>query len=196
MFDAEYRLTSALKFSLIANPQTCRPQQEEDLGMKMGKKLVMFGIMGSVAVSGTAQAACWTPAEVDAAKIRDLQSRLMVSALRCEKSEHNLLPEYNRFVRNKKPMLQMGNDVLRAHFAKGKTKQQALEDYDRYAVSLANSYGAGSGGLSECEGMKHLARSAADSENNLSSLINVTKLSILSPHLPDGRCGIVLASSN
>lgn len=163
--------------------------------MSKFSKIILAGLIGSVALTGTAQAACWTPAAVDAAHVRDLQSRLMVAALRCARSEHDVLPHYNRFVRDKKPLLKLGNGVLRGHFAKGRNKKQAMQQYDRYAVSLANKYGAGSGDLSECKGMKELASSAADSDGNLSSLVSISQYHGLSPSLPGGRCGIVIASS-
>jgi len=159
------------------------------------KKLILAGVIGSVALTGNAQAACWTPAAVDAAKVRDLQSRLMVAALRCQKSKYNLLSDYNHFVRSKKPLLVGGNRLLRSHFAKGKNKKQAMRAYDRYAVSLANQYGAGSGDLSECKGMKKLAQSAANSDPQSSSLVKIATLNALSPALPGGRCGIAIASN-
>ncbi len=164
--------------------------------MKLKKQWVGAMVVASVALSGTAQAACWTPAEADAAAVRDLQSRLMVAALRCARSEHDLLADYNRFVGSKKPLLQMGNRVLKAHFAKGKNKRQAQKAYDRYAVSLANRYGAGSGDLSECAGMKRLAKLAANSKANQASLVELASMHQLEPVLPNGRCGIVLASAD
>lgn len=163
--------------------------------MKKIGKLILASAIASVAFSASAQAACWTPSAVEAAHVRDLQSRLMVAALRCAKSNHDVLPHYNRFVSGKKPLLMLGNGILRSHFAKGRTKNQAVKQYDRYAVSLANKYGAGSGDLSECETMKNFAMAAADSEHNLSSLVRVAQLHGLSPTLPGGRCGIVMASS-
>lgn len=162
--------------------------------MNRVRKMVMAAALGSVALSGTAQAACWTPAEVDAAKVRDLQSRMMVAALRCTKSNHDLLPEYNRFVREKRSLLKLGNGVLRSHFAKGRNSKQALRAYDRYAVSLANRYGAGSGDLSECKHMKVLVTAAVQSDSRLTSLVNIAQQHALSPELPGGRCGIVMAS--
>ncbi|WP_108810103.1 hypothetical protein [Sphingorhabdus sp. Alg231-15] len=159
------------------------------------KKLMLVGIIGSVTLAGSAQAACWAPAAVDAAHVRDLQSRLMVAALRCAKSEHDVLPHYNRFVRDKKPLLKLGNGILRGHFAQGRNKRQAIKHYDRYAVSLANKYGAGSGDLSECKAMKDLANSAADTDSNITSLVNISQFHGLTPNLPGGRCGIIIAST-
>jgi len=158
------------------------------------KKMVAAIALGSVAMTGSVQAACWTPAEVDAAAVRDLQSRLMVAALRCENSEHSLLADYNRFIRENRPLLRMGNQVLKSHFAKGNTRKQAIKKYDRYAVSLANSYGAGSGDLSECKSMQILARTAANSNGQQNSLVKLARDYSLNPVLPNGRCGIVLAS--
>lgn len=162
--------------------------------MSKFNKLLLVGVIGTLALTGTAQAVCWTSAAVDAAHVRDLQSRLMVAALRCEKSEHDVLPHYNRFVLVKKLLLKLGNGVLRGHFAKGRNKKQAMRQYDRYAVSLANKYGTGSGDLSGCYGMKKLANAAADSDGNLSSLVKIPQFHGLSPSLPDGRCGIIIAS--
>ena len=159
------------------------------------KRVILAGVIGSLGISGTAQAACWTPAEADAAKVRDLQSRMMVAALRCGKSNHDLLSHYNNFVRSKRPLLAANNDLLKGHFAKGKTKRKALHHYDRYATSLANRYGAGSGDLTECKSMKRLAQTAAGSDDKHSSLVKIAHHQGLSPALPGGRCGIVLASN-
>ena len=164
--------------------------------MTKSKTLALAMAVGSLAVSGPVQAACWTPAAADAAAVRDLQSRLMVAALRCVKSDHDLLPDYNRFVRTHKPLLKMGNHVLKSHFAKGTTKKNAQRKYDRYAVSLANKYGAGSGDLSECSSMKKLAGLTLDSGGQQAKLVKLAQDHALSPNLPHGRCGIVLASKD
>lgn len=159
------------------------------------KNILMTAIIGSVGISGSAQAACWTPAEADAAVVRNLQSRLMVAALRCGRSEHNLLADYNKFVKSKKPLLRMGNNVLRSHFSKGKSKNQGMKAYDRFAVSMANVYGAGTGDLSGCQEMQELTQSAANSDGSVKTLVSLAQSHALSPDLPGGRCGIVLASN-
>lgn len=159
----------------------------------IGKKILAFAV-GCVALTSTAQAACWTPAEADAATVRELQSRMMVAALRCSKSDHDVLMQYNRFVGSKKPLLKMGNNVLRSHFAKGKDRKQAMKAYDKFAVTLANKYGAGTGDLSECESMHNLARTSANSADEHHALVSIANQYGISPRLPGGRCGIVIAS--
>lgn len=159
----------------------------------IGKKILAMAV-GCLAVTSTAQAACWTPAEADAATVRELQSRMMVAALRCANSGHDVLHQYNRFVGSKKPMLKMGNNVLRSHFAKGKNRKQAMRAYDKFAVTLANKYGAGTGDLSECESMHNLARTSANSDGAHHELVAIANRHGISPTLPGGRCGIVIAS--
>ncbi|GAB5489536.1 MAG: hypothetical protein Pars2KO_31060 [Parasphingorhabdus sp.] len=88
----------------------------------------------------------------------------------------------------------MGNDVLRSHFAKGNDGKQAMKAYDRFAVTLANKYGAGSGDLSECESMHNLARMSANSKDEHYTLVRIATRHGISPNLPGGRCGIVIAS--
>ncbi len=61
-------------------------------------------------------------------------------------------------------------------------------------MALANRYGAGSGDLSECEGMEELAFSAASSEPSRAALVRIAQENGLEPILPGGRCGIVIAS--
>lgn len=160
----------------------------------MIKRKILAMAVGCLTITSTAQAACWTPAEADAATVRDLQSRMMVAALRCSSSKHDVLYEYNRFVGSKKPLLRMGNNVLRSHFAKGKNRKQAMKAYDSFAVTLANKYGAGTGDLSECETMHNLARTSANSVDEHHALVSIANRYGISPKLPGGRCGIVIAS--
>lgn len=163
--------------------------------MKNLRTIAVLGISISMAVSGPAQAKCWTPAEVDSASVRDLQSRLMVAALRCGKSNHDLLPDYNQFVKSKRHLISSSNTVLKKFFAHGRSGKAAMREYDRYAVKLANRYGAGSGDLSECQAMKSLAQSAASSSGHIASLVELANQQATDPHLPGGRCGIEIAAN-
>ena len=159
---------------------------------KLGK-LIAVATLGSLTLAGAAQAACWSPIEVEAATMRELQSRLMVASLRCAKSDHDVLPHYNAFVRSKRHLLISGNDTLKAYFGKHHGHKAGVREYDRFAVSLANRYGAGSGDLSECESMKELAFTAATSEPSQAALVRIARENALEPRLPGGRCGIIIA---
>ena len=140
-----------------------------------------------------ASGACWTQADVSAAKVRQLQTKLMVAALRCRASGVDILASYNRFIRAKRGEITAANDRLKAHF-RAAHPSTGERDYDRYTTSLANHYGGARTNDSSCAEAEDLARSAA----SRSSLIETAAHDVSSPKLPSGRCSgrdpVLLAS--
>jgi hypothetical protein len=135
----------------------------------------------------SAQAACWSETAVNAAKVRDMETMLMVSALRCRVADASILGAYNNFVRTSRPALTQVNNTLRTQFA----SQGGLNAYDRYVTSIANRYGAGAEGLS-CTDMASIL-SAARAEGG--SLVGLTRLADdagVEPVLTGGRCKVAL----
>jgi hypothetical protein len=120
-------------------------------------------------VSTTASAAsCWTQADVSAAKVREMQTRLMVATLRCRASGVNILASYNNFMAAAKPSIIAANDQLKAHFAaSGPVAGQ--RDYDRYTTSLANAYGAADTGPESCAEAANLAAEATAARGDLAA---------------------------
>jgi hypothetical protein len=94
----------------------------------------------SAMLASSANAACWTDAAYQAAQVRELDTMLMVQALRCRKTSATFLGEYNRFVQVSRPALLRANAELKAHFG-------GLNAYDNYMTTVANRYGAGTGDL-------------------------------------------------
>ncbi len=129
--------------------------------------LAAFGLIVAVSVT-PARAACWSSADIAAAKVRDMETMLMVSALRCRSVDPQLLGEYNEFVRESRGALTSVNDTLRKHFADA----GGLNAYDRFVTAIANRYGAGVAGLS-CGDMASIL-SAAKAEGG--SLTGLTRL--------------------
>ena len=143
------------------------------------------------AISTTsAQAACWSDAAVSAAKVRDLETMLMVSALRCKTSDNAMLMQYNRFVRASRPALAAVNETLRAQFASA----GGLNAYDRYVTAIANRYGAGAEGLS-CNDMTSIL-SAAEAEGGSSTgLARLAGDAGVEPVLVGGPCSKAIAAA-
>src|SRR5438067_1922942 len=84
-------------------------------------------------------ATCWKPEGAAAAKLRDLQSRLMVATLRCRAIGADIEASYSNFVRSNRQTIKAANDLLKAQFATGdKAGERA---YDSFATALANQYG-------------------------------------------------------
>ncbi len=104
----------------------------------MGRGFLVTGWAMALALVATAPAgaACWQPEEYEAARIRDLQTMLMVSALQCRTRDPEMPAAYNKFVQRAKPTLLEGEKALLGHFAREGDKLA----YDRFTTSLANRY--------------------------------------------------------
>lgn len=134
------------------------------------------------------QARCWDEASVVAAKTRELDTMLMVSALRCRKDAASFLADYNHFVRTSRPALLEINAKLKAHFDEGRGQRATLDAFDTYITAVANRYGAGSDGLS-CEDFGWIAKAAVGAAGSAARLAEIAEISRIEPVLPEGRCG-------
>ncbi|MGB5076504.1 MAG: hypothetical protein WBO17_03390, partial [Sphingorhabdus sp.] len=81
----------------------------------LSRKVAVFAVLGGIMMQ-PAQA-CWTNAAQDAAKIKHLNTMLMVTALRCRNTPDNFLPQYNRFVAKHNALIGQQNNVLRTYLA-------------------------------------------------------------------------------
>ncbi len=101
---------------------------------------------------------CWNGQAVKAAKVRDLQTMLMVGALQCRATAHDVLGHYNRFVKAHRATITAHNDILKTHFVRtGKAR-----DYDRFTTAMANGHSAGAGGPAFCKDTAALAQQVAE----------------------------------
>ncbi len=155
---------------------------------KFIKSTLAAAIFVTVPVN-SAQAACWTETAINAAKVRDMETMLMVSALRCRASDPSILPAYNNFVRSSRVALTQVNDTLRRQFA----DQGGLNGYDRYVTSIANRYGAGAEGLT-CEDMSSILSAAQSESGSLAGLARLATAANVEPVLTGNRCIVVVAS--
>lgn len=153
-------------------------------------------IIGAAILSSAAPvqaASCWRAQAVEAAQVRDFETMLMVSALRCRNSGVNFLEEYNAFVRTKRTALTQVNNELRSQFQKAMGAGAALNAYDRYATQLANSYGAGAEGL-DCSDMQSLVRAANASAPSRAALVTLAQRAGANPRLPGSACPVTIAA--
>ena len=85
----------------------------------MNMRNILKLVIGAAVIfsAAPAQAAsCWSVQAVEAAQVRDFETMLMVSALRCRNTGVNFLDEYNAFVRGKRAALTQVNEELRGQF--------------------------------------------------------------------------------
>lgn len=81
-------------------------------------------------------AACWEAEEYEAARMRDLQTVLMVSALKCGRADPEMPLAYNKWVGRAKAKLLAGEQKLLAHFVREGDQSR----YDKFTTALANRY--------------------------------------------------------
>jgi hypothetical protein len=100
--------------------------------MRLGMMELLYASLAAQSV----QAACWEPEEYEAARMRDLQTVLMVSALKCGRADPAMPAAYNRWVGRAKAQLIEGEKKLLTHFVREGDRAK----YDKFTTALANRY--------------------------------------------------------
>jgi len=158
--------------------------------MSFKKILAAIGIATTVAASPAS--ACWSPRAVEAAQVRDFETMLMVATLRCRTKDVSIGEDYNRFVRDKRAVLTVVNDELRSQFVPGRTSNAALEAYDRFVTSIANTHGGGSPSR-ECADFHNMLNAALAAETARGALLDLAVQAGSDPALPEERCLVQIA---
>jgi hypothetical protein len=153
----------------------------------MKKGMMIVGTVLALLTSPV-NAACWTQSEVAAAEVRDFDTMLMVSGLRCRFQSTALIDTYNAMVVHHRAALTEANMQLKAHFTPAIGGANAL---DSYITRVANRYGAGAEGLS-CETLQSIAEAALHEASTLSALTALAERADVKPELPGGACAAPL----
>ena len=164
-------------------------------GQKIGRLGAAAASMLCASMPAQAVMGCWNPTQVAAAKVRDLQSRLMVATLRCQTMGADMSSAYNRFVRANRETIQGANAVLLAQFRTGFGDRQGDTQYDHFATALANGYGADSTDAATCADAASLADEAAATNGDITQLVAIEDRLGFSSDLPGGQCPVTFASA-
>jgi hypothetical protein len=125
------------------------------------KIIISAGLAAMVTSPVYAQSCAVTPVHASA-KVRELQSVLMVGALQCRHlAGSTVIADYNRFISAHKAALQNHNGALRAHFvrASGKT---GMNDFDSFTTRLANAHAQSASSAGFCAMVGQLVQTAAE----------------------------------
>jgi hypothetical protein len=146
-----------------------------------------FGAGAMIMFSGTVQAApsCWTAQDVRAAQVREMQTVLMVAALRCRAAGIDISAAYDGFVGAQRGVLSAANLVIKEHFA---MHGGAQADYDRFTTALANGHGDDETTQATCGEAVSLARDAAAASGE--TLQQIATERVFPVALPGGACGV------
>ena len=159
---------------------------------RKGGLLVAAAATICVAMPANAAMGCWNETQVAAAKVRDLQSRLMVASLRCAAMGVDVTPAYNRFVVANRETIQGANRIILAQFRAGHADEAQLH-YDRFATLLANLYGDDATDREVCAETALVADEAAAAAGDVQRLVALEDRLGPPPALPGGQCGISFA---
>ena len=118
------------------------------------RKAALAAVVGVMSVQ-PAQA-CWSNAAQNAAKIKHLNTMLMVTALRCRNTSANFLPQYNQFVIQHNGLIGSQNNLLKSHLTESYGAGGAMNALDRMSIGFANSYGTGHKSM-DCGQLRDLA---------------------------------------
>lgn len=162
-------------------------------GPKKGRAALVAGaLMICVPTTANAQTGCWNTTQVAAAKVRDLQSRLMVATLRCSAMGVNVAAAYNRFLAANRETIRGANAVLMDQFQTVHGRQAQVH-YDRFATALANIYGDDATSRTVCAETVVLAEEAAEAGGDIDLLIGIADRLGFIAALPGGQCTVTFA---
>jgi hypothetical protein len=130
-----------------------------------------------------AHAKCWSEREVAAAQVREMQTMLMVAALRCRAAHIDISADYGTFVVAQKDAIDHANLVIKTHFA-----QQGGQpaDYDRFATSLANGFGDDETSEATCADAVRIAHDGAAAAADALEALATAR--VFPAVLPEGAC--------
>lgn len=153
----------------------------------MGKR-GFAAVCAALLVATPAQSACWSVNSASAARIRDLQTFLMVETLRCQVMGFDLTSDYNGFLRSNRAALGTANTSLKSFFIAADGPVFGQQSYDRFTTTLANAYGASHTNAETCQNARDTAQEAAMMDNNPEGLLLIAERQGLMPRLPGGAC--------
>jgi len=151
-------------------------------------KGMLIAATAAAVVVAPVQATCWKSDEASAAGVREMQSMLMVAALRCQVAGHPFMNDYNAFVQSNRGAIGAMNDRIKAHFIHAFGAVGGQRAYDSFTTSMANGYGAAASGADVCGEADSLAREAAAMNGSVDGLMLLAERQGLVAKLPEGLC--------
>jgi len=164
------------------------------MGMPSKRVGVLGAVVAATLIAAPVQAACWTAESVAAAKIRDLQSMLMVATLRCQVAGFDIAGDYNAYINANRTVIGETNAVLKRLFAASADRAEAMNGYDAFTTKLANAYGNGKADSAACANAAATAQEGVAMANSIDGLLLVAERNGIDTQVPGGSCGMTFAS--
>lgn len=149
-------------------------------------KVIAAAALAALTVT-SAQAACWTPVSVTAAKVRDFEAMLRAASARCSAEMPAIKAGYDSFVTISRPAFAEANATIRAHFAADDGLVGSFSAYNGFLASITKSYAAGANGLA-CDDFAQLVDAANADGASAATLAQLANAVGASPTLVGQRC--------
>ncbi|MGL5839594.1 MAG: hypothetical protein ACRCY3_13940 [Sphingorhabdus sp.] len=147
----------------------------------------------TLSIVATPAQACWNNAEQDAARIANLNQKLMVSGLRCRFGKDNFLNDYNRFVTRNNALLASQHALIKGRYARASGAGAANAELDRFIIGLSNYYGGGHGNP-DCAALKSLAAHLSSTHLDSVSLARLADENAGVPYQAQRSCTVAIAT--
>ena len=160
----------------------------------MKKAYLAAAILAATSLVATAPVqaqSCWGTEAVNAAKLRNLDIMLMVTALRCRMGTDNFQPDYYDFSAAHQAELNVANGVLRAQFTGGGATA-ANRALDKLSTGIANNYGMGHPELG-CHELRQITRDLTGSQVS-GALLDAADALVGAPVIPGRSCAMRVAT--
>lgn len=153
--------------------------------MTLKGKMTAAAAAWAVLAAGSAHASaatCWNPVEEAAAKVRNLQTRLMVATLHCQLVGADITPAYNSFVRVNRSTLQGASSVLRTRLGE--------RAYDSFVTWIANVSAGSMADAAQCAVAAEVAGAGEGAGGDVQKLVALEARLNAPIALPGGACPV------
>jgi hypothetical protein len=155
--------------------------------MAVGWNKTVAIVIGAALSVSSANAACWSPASVSAAKVRDFEAMLSSASVRCGKELPAVKTAYVSFVTLSRATFANANKAVRAHFAADNGLVGSFSAYNTFLASINNSYGPDVAGLS-CDDFADFVNAANAQGASSAAIARLADEAGASPTLVGQRC--------
>jgi hypothetical protein len=103
---------------------------------------------------------CWQRSELEALKVQQFKTMLLVGMLNCREMEPAMAADYNDFVRANRNLIASKQAVVREHFIRRLGPSAGLNAYSAFETSLGNRYSDADFNYDRCANIAQDARMA------------------------------------
>ena len=159
---------------------------------RIGRLMVVMA--GAGIAAAPAHATCWANEDVNAAKVRDLQTGLQIAATLCQDAGFGGVSDYRSFANAGRRALATADKRLKTRFMTLYGVEGGRHHYDGFIAILERDYAGQPMAAESCAAMAAVTREGARVGNQVSGLVAIADRIGVVPRLPEAQCPVTLAA--